>query len=131
MARAENVHVASLEPGRAVTQRSGSAPTGAQTHNPTANIAEAAGASLEEARTLLAEVDTGVVMFRHISFRSASPLHRLQADSRRFLVSQLADYASDADRNDLELVAEAAQPGGGEVAAILSRQAGARLLHTA
>jgi hypothetical protein len=97
----------------------------------TANIAELSGASLEEALTLLAEVDPGVVMFRHIKFRSASPLRRLEADSRRFLVSQLADYASDADRNDLELVAEAAQPGGGEVAAILSRQAGARLLRAA
>jgi hypothetical protein len=97
----------------------------------TANVADAPGAVLEEASTLLAEVDTGVVMFRHISFRSTSPLARLEADSRRFLVSQLADYASDAERNDLQLVAEAAQPGGGEIAAILSRQAGARLLRTA
>ena len=60
-----------------------------------------------------------------------SPLRRLEADARRFLDRQLADYASDADRNDLELIAEAAQPGGGEVAAILGRQAGMRLLRTA
>jgi hypothetical protein len=104
---------------------------GAQTHTPTANIAEDAGASLEEASTLLVESDIGVVMFRHIPFRSASPLRRLEADSHRFLVSQLADYATDADRNDLELVAQAAQPDGGEVVAILSRQARARLLRTA
>jgi hypothetical protein len=38
----------------------------------------------------------------------------------------LADYSSDADRTDLELIAEA-QPGGGEVADILRRQARARL----
>jgi hypothetical protein len=70
-------------------------------------------------------------MFRRIIFRHASPLRRLEADSRRFLVDQLADYATDADRNDLQLVAEAAQPEGGEVAAILGRLAGARLLRAA
>ena len=68
-------------------------------------------------------------MFRRPLF--ASPLRRLEADSRRFLRRQLADYASDADRNDLELLAEASQPGGGEVADILRRQAGARLFRTA
>ena len=67
---------------------------------------------------------------RALSFRP-SPLRRLEADSRRFLAQQLADYASDADRNDLQLLAEAAQPGGGEIAAILDRQAGARLLRAA
>ena len=55
-----------------------------------------------------------------------SPLRRLEADARRFLDRQLADYASDADRNELELIA-AAQPGGDEVAAVLGRQAAARL----
>ena len=60
-----------------------------------------------------------------------SPLRHLEADSRRFLHRQLADYASDADRNDLELLAEASQPGGGEVADILRQQAGARLFRSA
>jgi hypothetical protein len=63
---------------------------------------------------------------RTLSFRT-SPLRRLEADSRRFLAQQLADYASDADRNDLELIA-AAQPGGDEVAGILGRQAAERLI---
>jgi hypothetical protein len=77
---------------------------------------------------LVADTDPGVVMFRRPLF--ASPLRRLEADSRRYLLRQLADYASDADRNDLELLAEASQPGGGEVADILRRQAGARLFRT-
>jgi len=68
-----------------------------------------------------------LVMFRRTLLFHASPLRRLEADSRRFLARQLADYASDADRNDLELIAEA-QPGGGELSAILGRQATARLL---
>jgi hypothetical protein len=78
--------------------------------------------------TLVADVDPGVVMFRRLLF--ASPLRRLETDSHRFLARQLADYASDADRNDLELLAEASEPDGGEVAAILRRQAAARLFRT-
>ena len=67
-------------------------------------------------------------MFRRPLF--ASPFRRLETDSRRFLARQLADYDSDADRNDLELLAEASEPGGGEVAAILRQQAAARLFRT-
>jgi hypothetical protein len=95
-----------------------------RTHAPTTGIAGVGGAALEEARPILAAVDPGVVMFRR------SPIRRLEADSRRFLARQLADYASDADRNDLELIAEATQPGS-EVSAVLSRQAGARLFRAA
>jgi hypothetical protein len=73
---------------------------------------------------LPADLDPGVVMFRLPLF--GSPLRRLEADARSHLERQLADYASDADRTDLELIAEA-QPGGGEVADILRRQAHARL----
>ncbi len=69
-------------------------------------------------------------MFCPTLFRSTSPIRRLEADSRRFLARELADYASDADRNDLQLLAEAARPGGGEIAAILGRQAGVRLFQT-
>ena len=66
-------------------------------------------------------------MFHRALFGSAWPFRGLEADARRFLTRQLSDYASDADRNDLELIAEAAQPGGGEVADILRSQAHERL----
>ena len=67
-------------------------------------------------------------MFRHALFHRHDPIRHLEADSRRFLEQQLADYASDADRNDLQMIVDASNAAGArQVAEILDRQAHARL----
>ena len=67
-------------------------------------------------------------MFHPTLFRRRDPIRRLEADSRRFLAQQLADYASDADRNDLQLIVESSDAvGAREVSEILAGQARVRL----
>ncbi len=56
---------------------------------------------------------------------------RTRVTAHHALAGELSDHATDADRNDLHLLAEAAGPGGGEVTAILGRQAGVRLFRAA
>ena len=59
-----------------------------------------------------------------------SPDRRASRASRRALERELADYASDADRNDLQLLADARITSAAwEVTEILGRQAHARLFH--
>ena len=52
---------------------------------------------------------------------------RAQRATRRALERELAAYTADADRNDLEALVADSGMVGGEAAAILARQAGARL----
>jgi len=67
-------------------------------------------------------------MLRPTLFRHPDPIRRLEADSRQFLAQQLADYASDADRNDLQLIVDASNASGArEVGEILDHQARVRL----
>ena len=57
---------------------------------------------------------------------------RTERSARRSLELELAGYATAAERNDLELVAEATRtPQGRELIAVLNRQAEVRLFRTA
>jgi|1186.fasta_scaffold925604_2 hypothetical protein len=58
------------------------------------------------------------------------PVDRRDRAERRDLARELAGYATDAERNELALLAEAGTPGGAEVSAILGRQAGSELFRT-
>ena len=53
--------------------------------------------------------------------------HRAERAARRALQRELSGCVSDADRNELELLAAASRPAGDSVSSILSRQAGVRL----
>ena len=72
-------------------------------------------------------------MYRHVV-----PARRLELARRRrasrtaryALERELLAYASDADRNDLEVLVADSGMVGGEAAAILARQAGARLFRS-
>jgi hypothetical protein len=67
-------------------------------------------------------------MYRHeasVRLLAVSRRRRAQRNARRALERELAGYSTDADRNDLELLAAATRPVADEVAAILGEQAGA------
>ena len=68
-------------------------------------------------------------MFRQATVSGLRPLdHRAVRASRRTLERELADYASDADRNDLQLLADARITSAAwELGEILGRQAEIRL----
>jgi hypothetical protein len=70
-------------------------------------------------------------MFRQATIPGLTPPdRRASRASRRALERELADYASDADRNDLQLLADARITSAAwEVTEILGRQAHARLFH--
>jgi hypothetical protein len=73
-------------------------------------------------------------MFRQATIPGLTPpdrrASRASRASRRALERELADYASDADRNDLQLLADARITSAAwEVTEILGRQAHARLFH--
>ena len=70
-------------------------------------------------------------MFRQATIPGFTPPDRRAARaSRRALERELADYASDADSNDLHLLADARITSAAwEVTEILGRQAHARLFH--
>ena len=74
-------------------------------------------------------------MSRHTTLtRFASRLGRARTErsARRALELELAGYSTVADRNDLELLAEAARtPQSRELVAVLRRQAEVRLFRTA
>ena len=71
-------------------------------------------------------------MFRRAAVTGLPKLSRhdraLLSESRRVLERELADYSSDADRNDLQVLVDASITSAAwEVSAVLGRQAHARL----
>src|SRR5215217_4402515 len=82
--------------------------------------------------TTLLQSRTGVAMFRQAPVAGLPKLTRRDRaafrDSRRALERELADYSSDADRNDLQLMVEASITSAAwKIDEILSRQAYVRL----
>jgi hypothetical protein len=83
------------------------------------------------ATTLAPVPELGVVMSRQATLYSLPALihrDRPARSRRRSLERELADYSSDADRNDLQVLADASVSSAAwEVGEILSRQAHGRL----